>query len=732
MNFALRGWVLVTVPLAVGLTIITILTFLLFTTDKLATEQYRRYELLHTSDRVIVGLYESMRSLMLYGYYNRNQAFLDAYKRGIALSDTNLNELDKLVDAQPLTAEEARKQLQIWRSAHIAGKRYLEGAYNEVVKTNYADPQVGSTAEAKDHMQALQRQVDALLYTEIMERKRFIEVSFAGQQLGFTDEFNSNKKAIQLAIIVGALTMLVVTLAIARLYNKGIVERTRALADNSVRFASGLPLGPPLSGRDDLARVDSAFRKMSEALEGAARKERATITNAADVIASVDPKLKFTSVNPAAQKVFGYAADELIGRGVMDIALPDDIDSAYGQFKKLVNAESADAVFELRIRHKDGSVVHTSWAVDWSRAEQSYFCVAHDITERILAESLLKESEARTRLIVESLPLGLAIATEDGKLDIVNHKLEQMTGFKENDLVQKNVQDIFKTDGDQAFDLDLLLGTVRNAQRKMLRSDGTSFPVEIIVSEMFFRGEKRFLIMIADITERKELERLKSDFVAMVSHDLRTPLTTLHGSFDLLSSGIGGTLNEKGRRVIEVSTQETSRLITMINTLLDVERMESGNMEMQKEVAEIETIVSQAVNSVGYLAEKNGIKIVSDLEKIEVFADSGSLVQVMVNLLANSIKFSPSGSTITIQALETAHYVEVKIADQGRGIPAGAIASVFDRFKQVETADRTEKGGSGLGLAICKSIVEAHGGIIGVESTEGKGTTFWWRLPVDA
>jgi two-component system, OmpR family, sensor histidine kinase VicK len=169
----------------------------------------------------------------------------------------------------------------------------------------------------------------------------------------------------------------------------------------------------------------------------------------------------------------------------------------------------------------------------------------------------------------------------------------------------------------------------------------------------------------------------------------------------------------------------------MINTLLDVERMESGNMEMNKEVAEISTIVSQAVNSVGYLAEKSGIKIVSEFEPIEAFADAGSLVQVMVNLLANAIKFSPSGSTITISALETPHFIEVRVSDQGRGIPKDALPSVFDRFKQVEASDRTEKGGSGLGLAICKSIIEAHGGIIGVESAEGKGTTFWWRLPVE-
>lgn len=729
MNFSRKGFILVSVPLLVGVTIIAVVSVLLFNTDRLASEEFRRYQILETADHAMVGLYGSVRALVLYCFYNRNSSFANAYEDGKRKSAESLKLLESLIVGRDSEAD-ARKQLDDWIRVHNRHKQFLESQKEQLSKTNYTE-RTADTKVAQAAMQELQRQLDGMINTELAIRNRFLNVAF-GERKGFTSEMKNARLMIAWAIVLGVAAMVVVTLLISFFFSESVVKRIRVLTDNSMRMASGLPLNPPLQGEDELARLDSAFHKMSHALEGAARKERATITNAADVIASIDQKLRITAVNPAAQKVWGFAADELIGRGVVDIAIADDMESAYGLFKSLAQSDSNDAAFDMRVRHKDGSVVHTSWSVDWSRAEQSYFCVAHDITERILAESLLKESEARTRLIVESLPIGLAIINEDGNLDVINRRLEQMTGMKVSDLVGKPIQTLFKTEGTAASYQDMFYAADRSMEMQMVRGDGSEFPVEVSLSEIFFRGERRFLLLIADVTERKELENLKRDFVAMVSHDLRTPLTTLHTNFDLLSRGIGGDLNEKGRKMIEVSEQETSRLLSLINNLLDVERLESGKMEMHKEVVEISAIVSRAVSSVGYLAEKSGIKMIWEFEPIETFADAGSLVQVMVNLLANAIKFSPSGSTITITATETDHFIEVRVADQGKGISEDALPTVFDRFKQVDVSDRTEKGGSGLGLAICKALIEAHGGIIGVESRQGKGTTFWWRLPVES
>jgi len=152
-------------------------------------------------------------------------------------------------------------------------------------------------------------------------------------------------------------------------------------------------------------------------------------------------------------------------------------------------------------------------------------------------------------------------------------------------------------------------------------------------------------------------------------------------------------------------------------------------MQMDYDVNDMTSVIARSVSAVSFLASKNKIKIETPAKAPEVFADGSKLIQVIVNLLSNAIKFSPPNSTITITCDEIPEFIEVKIRDQGRGIPASLKDRIFERFEQVESADYKQKGGRGLGLAICKAIIDSHQGTIGVESEEGKGSTFWFRIP---
>ena len=226
-----------------------------------------------------------------------------------------------------------------------------------------------------------------------------------------------------------------------------------------------------------------------------------------------------------------------------------------------------------------------------------------------------------------------------------------------------------------------------------------------------------------------ELDRLKKEFVSMVSHDLRTPLTSIGGLLEFLEAGMLGELTEKGKRQVGMAQNDTERLIGLINDLLDIDKLESGLLDMQFGPTDMRTVVNRSIAAVTSLTNARKMTIKVEIAEEELFADADRLVQVVVNLLSNAIKFSPSPSSIEIDCISNDECVTLRITDHGRGIPSSHKEAIFDRFSQVEIADSKKLGGSGLGLAICKQIIEQHNGKIGVESEEGKGSTFWFELP---
>lgn len=227
----------------------------------------------------------------------------------------------------------------------------------------------------------------------------------------------------------------------------------------------------------------------------------------------------------------------------------------------------------------------------------------------------------------------------------------------------------------------------------------------------------------------KQLEQRKREFVSMISHDLRSPLMSIEMTLALFNEGLLGQVNSNGQKRLTAARNNIGRLMNLIRELIDVEAMETGNLNLELTSSCIDDIFQYSFQSIQSLAENKNIAIEFKESNLYVNADADRIVQVVTNLCSNAIKFSPDGSKITLLAKDEGEWARISVQDQGRGIPEALQANIFDRFKQVEKADRTEKQGSGLGLAICKSIVEAHGGTIGLISKENEGTEFWFTLP---
>ncbi|MBY0552408.1 MAG: HAMP domain-containing histidine kinase [Candidatus Obscuribacterales bacterium] len=230
-------------------------------------------------------------------------------------------------------------------------------------------------------------------------------------------------------------------------------------------------------------------------------------------------------------------------------------------------------------------------------------------------------------------------------------------------------------------------------------------------------------------TARQESDEMRRSILNMVSHDMRSPLTSLHGTLEMTLQNAYGELEPKLIKTLTKCDSEIMRLIRLANDLLDAELIHEGKFEIQIEDNFIDNIVLQSINAVKGMADQRGITIKQDFEEgLEVRCDADRIVQVLVNLLSNALKYAPKESTVIVRASEQNAVVKVEVVDQGAGISEVDKARVFEKFEQLDQSHDTRKQGKGLGLSICKTLVEKHGGTIGVESAPGKGATFWFTL----
>lgn len=315
---------------------------------------------------------------------------------------------------------------------------------------------------------------------------------------------------------------------------------------------------------------------------------------------------------------------------------------------------------------------------------------------------------------------------------LTGHTVEELVGHAQHELVHHT-----RVDG-SAYPVaecpvwkSLEDGTVHQADGDVYwRKDGTSFPVEYtstpIVEDGVVTGA---VVVFKDITDRLEVERVKDEFTSVVSHELRTPLTSIRGSLGLLESGVLGPLPEKGQRMVEIAVENTDRLVRLINDILDIERIDSGQIDMRREPCEAAGLVERAAAELAPVAGEAQVKLEVQTELVELFADPDRVLQTLTNLISNAVKFSEPGASVRVSCAPGDGEVLFEVSDEGRGIPAKSLESIFERFQQVDASDSREKGGTGLGLAICRTIVDHHGGRIWVDSVPGRGSTFSFVLP---
>ena len=404
---------------------------------------------------------------------------------------------------------------------------------------------------------------------------------------------------------------------------------------------------------------------------------------------------------------------------------------------------------EVNIQSKDeiGLLGRTLTSMS-SKLKDSFGRLEQAINE---ATAELQVSNAYLTAIITNLADGLLVTDLQGKITQCNPALVAMFGLEAIDLKGRKCSEVFGSElaemvqQTQQQPSEVVTAEIELAQHRFGKALATAIHKESVSFTDSNYQSTGSVILIRDITAEKEVDRMKTDFLSTVSHELRTPLTSVLGFAKLINKKLDevifpavNTEDKKTKRAvkqvgsnIEIIVSEGERLTALINDVLDIAKMEAGKIEWKIEPVRVEEVLKRAIAATSALFQQNGLKLIKELEPglPEIRGDEDRLIQVVINLISNAVKFTEEGS-VTLKVQRTDEQIITSVIDTGIGIAPEDQPQVFDKFKQVGDTLTDKPKGTGLGLPICKQIIEHHGGQIGVESEVSKGSNFYFTLPI--
>lgn len=466
------------------------------------------------------------------------------------------------------------------------------------------------------------------------------------------------------------------------------------------------------------------------------------------------------SVNTHGAANLGRSAEEMIGQDLRNF-MPESRRPGFLLYLSEIR-QSGEAQGRLQIRDRSGEVRTLAFhnkLIAVPGGEPYVLGFGVDISEQVRATDQLRTLTRQSNSILDSVGDGIYGLDLAGRVTVINPAAAQMLGYEPQELLGRELHTLIhhtRADGTPFPMEDCPINaslhnrdTVRVVDEIFWRKDGSSFPVEYVTKpqiDLFREGPHRggesrsasafsgqvigVVVAFTDTTERRALDRMKDEFISTVSHELRTPLTSLRAALGLI---IGGALRERPEKIdqmLDIAISNTDRLIRLVNDILDLERIDSGQGELHATLCSADALLRHAAELQEGDASRYKLRFAIEARGIQVWADPERILQVLTNLISNAIKFSSPRREISLRArVLNEHEVQFDIHNAGRGIPADRLEQIFERFQQVDASDSRTMGGAGVGLAICQKIVAQHGGRIWASSLPDQGVTLHFTLP---
>ncbi len=518
---------------------------------------------------------------------------------------------------------------------------------------------------------------------------------------------------------------------------------------------------------------DQSLLARAKELKISQNRLSAVLNTVMDGIITIDSSGIIQSFNSAAERILQYKANEVIGRNV-NILMPDPYYANHDKYLSNYLETGVASIIgqgrEVEARRRDGSIFPMSLGISEMdiAGERMFVGILRDITQQKDSDKELRDTTSYLQAVLDTVLDGIITINEAGYIEAFNPAAEKIFGYKCEEVLGKNVKILMPTSYQKEHDGYLsnyketgkakVIGIGREVTAQ--KQDGTQFPMELGITEMDLSGERKFVGIIRDISERKATEdmmfeyakdleiktleaetakekafettRIKSEFLANMSHEIRTPMNGIVGMTSLL---LEDRLNEEQRERVRVIRSSGDALLNIINDILDLSKIESGKFVMENINFDLQLACMDIMEILKSKAHEKGLELIlryAPKTPEHIIGDPGRLRQILMNLIGNGIKFTEKGSVmLNIETKEINNKdvtLRFEVVDTGIGIPREKQQLIFESFSQAETSTARKFGGTGLGLAISKKLVEIMGGEIGVSSYENHGTTFWFTV----
>jgi len=493
-----------------------------------------------------------------------------------------------------------------------------------------------------------------------------------------------------------------------------------------------------------IKHYEKTGQRLNAQLRESAALSRSITDGMVEGVITMDEASIVLELNQSVLRLFSYdKKEQLLGRHFSKL-LPRQIGQpSHPFFSLLVDiSESFKLVnHELTCQRQDGSEFLA--AISMSQVLMNDLPIRtvliQDITERRTTSNALRSREFLLRKVTDTVPALIAYLDKDAIFRFHNKAYEELLALSFDQINGRLLSEVLGKKAYATVDKkvnEVLQGYVVRYERVQLDAHGDfrTYAVEYFpryVDDAKDGEVVGFFSMGTDITERKRIDRMKTEFISTVSHELRTPLTSIRGSLGLIAGGVAGELPAAMKNLVQIAKNNCDRLIRLINDILDSEKIESGKMQMNLQVLDLRRLIDQVLAQTEGFALQHGVKFLFNADEKPFFCqvDTDRLSQVMINLLSNAVKFSRAGDVVEVKLSHHQYGLRLEVVDQGSGIPEQFHQLIFKKFSQADSSDSRQKGGTGLGLNISRSIIEKMHGKIGFTSTVDVGSTFFIELP---